>query len=64
MRRSFIPTDKTDSQWYVFLPKYRDFGFMNFLSGSIYNVYVTFEVFERESGNIVSYAIESCFDKD
>ena len=32
--------------------------------GSIYNVYVTFEVLERESGNMVSYAIESCFDKD
>ena len=47
-----------------FIPNYRDFGFRTFCLGSIYNVYVTFEVLERESGNIVSYAIESCFDKD
>ena len=30
----------------------------------VYTMFVTFEVFEGESGNIVSYAIESCFDKD
>ena len=37
---------------------------LTFCLGSIYNVYVTFEVLEREIRNIVSYAIESCFDKD
>ena len=47
-----------------FIPKWRDFGFRTFCLGSLYNVYVTFEVFEGGSGNIVSYAIESCFDKD
>ena len=43
-----------------FIPKQGDFGSRTFCLGSIYNVYVTFEVFERESG----FAIKSCFDKD
>ena len=61
MRRSFIPTDKTENQWhFFFIPKQRDFGFRTFCLGSIYNVYITFEVFERESG----FAIKCCFDKD
>ena len=40
MRRSFIPTDKTDSQWYIFHSKIERFWFYELSVWAVYTMFM------------------------